>query len=148
MTLTGTYSRNLDDKRRLAVPKRLKEQFGEKDLTSLYVAPGTERSLALYSPEEFEKLSERFGAHSSGRPEYRNYLRLFFARSERVEFDSQGRIRIPEWLVDLAQLKKDVILLGVHDHAEIWDQNLWNEFLTKHVHDFDRMASAAYEPTL
>jgi MraZ protein len=146
MTLTGTFTRNLDDKRRIAVPKRLKEQFGGKEITSLYVAPGTEQSLALYSPEEFDQLSRRFTERSSGQPEFRNYIRLFFARSERVEFDSQGRIRIPEWLVESAQLEKDVMLLGVHDHAEIWDANLWKEFLSNHEQQFDQMAATALGP--
>lgn len=145
MALTGTYLRNLDEKFRVAVPKRLREQFGEKELTTLYVSPGTEQSLALYSPAEFERLAQRLTEKSTSKPEFRNYLRLFYARTEGVPVDSQGRIRIPEWLVQLGQLKKDVILVGVHDHAEIWDRELWDQFLANHGPAFDNMASAAFE---
>lgn len=141
MALTGTFLRNLDEKFRVAVPKRLREQFAQKDLTSLYVSPGTEQSLALYSPAEFERLAQRLTEKSSSKPEFRNYLRLFFARTEEVPVDAQGRIRIPEWLVQLARLKKDLVLVGVHDHAEIWDQELWNTFLANHGPAFDEMAS-------
>lgn len=148
MALTGNFARNLDEKRRLAIPKRLREQFGEKDLTSLYVAPGMDSSLALYTPTEFDLFSQRLTERASGRPEYRNYLRLLYARSEQVDFDSQGRIRIPEWLVELAHLSKDVMLLGVHDHAEVWDKTTWTEFLQTHVEEFDQMASTAYDPQL
>ena len=143
MVFSGTFSRILDDKRRFAVPKRLKEQFGEKELTSLYVAPGTERSLVLYSPAEFDRLAQRLSEKSSGRAEFRNYLRLFYARSERLDLDSQNRIRIPEWLVDFARLKKDIVLLGVHDHAEVWDCSLWDEFQQTHGASFDDMAAMA-----
>ena len=59
MALTGTYRRNLDEKQRLAVPKRLRDQFGESDLKTLYVAPETDRSLGLYAPAAFEALAER-----------------------------------------------------------------------------------------
>ena len=61
----------------------------------------------------------------------------------RVEIDGQGRIRLPERLVGFAQLKQDVVLLGVHDHIEIWDQGVWNAFLQEHSQGFDRLANEA-----
>lgn len=145
MALTGTYSRNLDEKHRLAVPKRLREQFDAEQLGSLYVAPGTEQSLALYSPEGFERLAGRLDERTSNRAEVRHYKRLFYARAEEVTLDGQGRIRIPERLVALAELKHDVVLVGVHDHAEIWDSELWKEFLSKIGPDFDEIATSAFE---
>jgi len=145
MALTGTFSRNLDEQQRLAVPKRLREQFTEGKLSSLFIAPGTERSLSLYSPESFEREAEKLANRSSNRADVRNYLRLFYARAENVALDGQGRIRIPERLVELAQLKHDVVLLGVHDHAEIWDKQLWDEFLASHAAKFDDMATQAFE---
>lgn len=145
MALTGTYSRNLDDKHRLAVPKRLREEFSKKQLTCLYIAPGTDKSLALYSPAAFESLGKLLAERSSSRADVRNYLRLFYSRAEKVELDSQGRIRIPERLVSFAQLQHDIILLGVHDHAEIWDKELWDKFLSQTGPDFDEMATHAFE---
>jgi len=145
MALTGTYSRNLDEKQRLAVPKRLRDEFTEDRLTSLYVAPGTESSLALYSPTAFEKLAERLAQTSTSRTNIRNYLRLFYARAEKVDLDKQGRIRIPDRLIEFASMAKDVVLLGVHDHVEIWDKKLWEEFLTQQSPDFDEMASQVFE---
>jgi len=145
MTLTGTFTRTLDEKQRLAVPKRLREQFGGKEITGLYVAPGTEHSLALYSPSSFERLAGRLAERTSNRADVRNYLRLFYARAEEVGVDSQGRIRIPERLVSLAELKHEVVLLGVHDHAEIWDQDVWDRFLNQHGSEFDDMATRAFE---
>jgi len=145
MALTGTFTRNLDEKGRLAVPKRLRDQFREQSLTNLYVSPGTERSLSLYEPQEFQRLAERLEENSTNTPEFRNYLRLFYARSECVQLDSQSRIRIPEWLMQWADLNKDVVLLGVHNHAEIWDLAHWKEFLQQHGPEFDTMASTAFD---
>lgn len=145
MTLTGTYHRNLDEKQRVAIPKRLRDEFDSKPLESLFVCPGNENSLTLYTPAEFERLGQRLSAKSSQRPNYRNYIRLFFARSERVPLDNQSRIRIPERLVSLAGLQKELVLLGVHDHAEIWDLAAWNSFLDSHGPTFDEMAAAAFE---
>ena len=145
MPLTGTYTRSLDEKQRLAVPKKLREQFGKKELSELYVAPGTDRSLALYSADSFAELANRFAQVSPNRVDVRNYMRLFYARAENVPLDGQGRIRIPERLVELAGLTKDVVLLGVQDHAEIWDKQLWDEFLGRSESDFDDMATRVFD---
>ncbi len=145
MALTGTYERSLDEKCRLAVPKRLREQFTKQKLKSLYVAPGTEKSLALYSPEAFDSLAKRLSEQPGNPAKIRNYLRLFYARAEHVDLDGQGRIRIPERLAEFAALQRDVVLLGVHDHAELWDAALWNGFLEQHNSDFDDIAGQAFE---
>jgi MraZ protein len=145
MPLTGTYQRSLDEKQRLAVPKKLRDQFGEGELTSLYVAPGTEKSLELYSPQAFDSLAKKLAERTTNRAEVRNYLRLFYARADEVPIDKQGRILIPDRLVEFALLKRDVVLLGVHDHAELWDRELWDEFLRSHGSRYDEMATQAFE---
>ena len=90
-------------------------------------------------------MAGRFNEKSSNRSEFRNYLRLFYSRAEEVAFDSQGRILIPERLVEFARLKRDVVLMGIHDHAEIWDKELWEGFLSEHSSDFDEMADRAFQ---
>ncbi len=145
MALSGTYTRSLDEKQRLAVPKRLYEDFNEPELNHLFVAPGTDKSLVLYSPAGFEKLARKIAKQSSNRVEVRNYKRLFYSRAERVELDAQGRIRIPERLVEFAGLSRDVVLVGVHDHAEIWDATAWDKFLEGTEPGFDGMATHAFD---
>lgn len=143
MALTGTYLRTLDDKRRLAVPKRLKDDFGEANLESLYIAPGTQRSLVLYSPKAFAKLGDSL----AGTPSQQNYLRLFYSSAERVDLDGQSRIRIPDRLSDYASLTREVYLLGVQDHAELWDRDAWDRFVSTNTPAFDDLASQAYQVT-
>ena len=145
MTLSGTYTRSLDEKQRLAVPKRLCEDYQEPELKSFFVAPGTDKSLVLYSPAGFEKLARKTAKQSSNSVEVRNYKRLFYSRAERVELDAQGRIRIPERLVEFAGLSREVVLVGVHDHAEIWDAVAWDKFLNASGPAFDEMATRAFE---
>ncbi len=145
MALTGTYDRNLDEKLRIALPKRLRDEFGELELTSFYIAPGMDRSLAIYSPAGFEKLARRVSRNSGQPAKVRTFTRLFYSQAEKVDLDTQGRIRIPERLAKLAGLERDVVLLGVHDHAEIWNVETWREYMSTHGPDFDQISDAAFE---
>jgi MraZ protein len=70
---------------------------------------------------------------------------LFYSWAERVELDAQGRIRIPERLVKFAGLSRDIVLVGVHDHAEIWDAAAWEKFLGATGTAFDEIATQAFE---
>ena len=145
MALSGSFARSLDEKQRVAVPKRLCEDFGDSELTSFFVAPGTDKSLVLYSPAGFDRLARKIAKKSSNRVEVRNYKRLFYARAERVELDAQGRIRLPERLIEFASLGRDVVLAGVHDHVEIWDAKAWSVFLETNSETFDEIAIQAFE---
>jgi MraZ protein len=144
-TLTGNYTRVIDEKLRVAIPKPLRRQFSQEEDLTLFVAPGTERSLFLFSPASFHDLGERMAQHATNRAESRNYRRLFYSNAEEVTLDVQSRIRIPERLVSHAALKHDVVLVGVHDHAEIWDKELWDAFLAANASQFDDMASHAFD---
>lgn len=139
MPLTGTYLRTLDEKRRLAVPKRLRDDFGDANAEYLFIAPGTDRSLVAYSPAGFAEFGTRF----AGKTSHQNYLRLFYSSAERVDFDNQGRIRIPDRLAEYAGLQHEAYLLGVQDHAEIWDKSTWDSFSSRLAPEFDKLANEA-----
>ena len=144
MPLTGTYERSLDEKLRLAVPKRLRDEYQEGEITNLYAAPGIDRCLVLYSPAGFEKFAQKVEEQPAYRTDVRSYTRLFYAQAEKLDLDSQGRIRLPERLTKLAGLTREVVLIGVHDRAEIWDQAVWRDYLAKLSPDFDAIAGQVF----
>lgn len=143
MSLTGTYHRTLDEKQRLAVPKKLRDGLVGEQNHVLFVAPETERALSLYSTTEFERRANRLEDLSAHHSTIRNYQRLYYSQAEQMELDAQGRIRLPERLMAFAGLRQEIVLLGVHDHVEIWDRARWGEFLERYGDAFDRMADEA-----
>ena len=145
MALTGTWPRTLDDKGRLAVPKRVRDDLGGMDLKSLFLAPWTEKSLAVFTPKNFETLAQRFSEKSAGKSDVRNYMRLFYAKAEQLDVDSQGRLRIPDRLKAFAELEREVVLLGVNDHLEVWDAARWDAYVGQLNPQFDEIAEHAYE---
>jgi MraZ protein len=142
MLLTGTYPRTLDDKKRMALPRRVRELL--KEPTTLFLSPGPDQSLWVYTQEALERLAERLEQTPGGKPETRTFQRLYFAQTEAVDVDRSGRILIPERLLQFAELKHDVVMIGVRDHLELWDAQRWQNYLTQNAPRFDSVAEAAF----
>ncbi len=143
MLLTGTYSRTLDEKKRLVFPKRVREQLNEPE--RLFVTPGPDQSLWLYAQASLERQAEKIDQAPATDAEARVFRRLYFAQTEAVDVDRNGRILIPERLVQFAALKHEVVLIGVRDHLELWDGERWQQYLAQHAPRFDAVAEGAFQ---
>jgi len=144
MLLTGTFSRSLDEKQRSAVPSRLRDAMPCPSGQGLFVAPGTDGSLAIYTEEAFGRLGQRLAEASPTRQDVRAFSRLFYGQAQRVELDRQGRIRIPPELVELVTLEKEVVLVGVQDHLELWSASRWQAYVAQKQTHYDEIAEAAF----
>jgi MraZ protein len=125
--LLGEYEHTLDDKNRLTLPAKLREQLGEE----LVVTRGLDGCLAVYSSDGFEALAARIGTLDQLSLQTRTMQRFFFTAGERVEPDKQGRIVIPARLLEEMHAGRELTIAGVYDHLEIWDRAAWREQLTK-----------------
>jgi MraZ protein len=142
MLLTGTYPRTLDEKNRLALPKRFREQLGEPE--TLFVTPGPDQCLWLYSQRSLEQLAEKLDQAPATDAEARVFRRLYFAQTEPADLDRTGRILVSERLVQFAGLAREVVLIGVRDHLELWDAARWQQYLTDNGPRFDAVAEGAF----
>lgn len=145
MILTGSYSRSLDEKLRVAIPKEVRDVLALQPGGVMYVAPGTDGSLVLFTEAEFARFAQRLEASSPTQQNVRAFMRLFYAQAHRVEVDKQGRVRIPPELAERAKLKKDVMLLGVRDHLELWDLQQWQAYWADKSGDYDSLAESALQ---
>src|SRR5262249_55405558 len=103
MLLTGSHVRTLDDKKRLGMPKRVREQLQEP--ATLYVTPGPDGCLWLYTQDGLEQLAGKLDATPATDAEARVFRRLFFAQAEAVDVDRAGRILISDRLIQFAGLQ-------------------------------------------
>lgn len=142
MLLTGTHPRTLDDKKRLTLPSRVREQLGETK--QLFVAQGLDQCLWIYDRPGLEKLAEKLDQTPATDAEARTFRRLFFAQMEAVDLDKIGRVLIPERLIQFAALGHDVMLIGVRDHLELWDAGRWGEYLNMNSPRYDAVAEASF----
>lgn len=120
----GEYKHNIDSKGRLAVPAKFRGMLNE----GAVVTKGLDNCLFLYSREEWQKMAEKFAKLPISQAKARAFARHMLAGAMEVEFDSQGRINIPDYLVIFAKLEKKTIVAGVFDRLEIWDEEAWEKY--------------------
>jgi len=128
LPLTGTYPCLLDGKRLLTLPPMVMEQLGNPD--QLLLSPGPDVCLWLTGPAHIQKLSDRLEQSGAAEKEVRIFRRLFFGQIEKLQV-VQGKLVIPERQALFAQLEKEIALVGVEDHFEVWDLQKWREYTQK-----------------
>jgi MraZ protein len=141
MLLTGSFRRALDDKLRLAVPKPLREQLTPGE--PLFLTPGLDGCLAIYSPASFAGLADRLEASSPAAREVRDYSRLFFSQAAAVTPDAQWRLRVPEELTRRVGLVGEVMIVGVRDHMEVWAADKWDQYVAQRDGQYEQLAEIA-----
>jgi MraZ protein len=120
----GEYSHNLDEKGRLAIPAKFRSILKK----GAVVTKGLDNCLFLYSQEQWNKLAQKFAALPISQPKARAFARHILAGAMEVDFDNQGRITLPEYLRRFSVLKKKIIIAGLYNHLEIWDETEWNKY--------------------
>jgi len=123
----GEYIHNLDSKRRLAIPAKFRKELGKKAI----LARGLDRALALYPMEEWEKVAQKLSELPMGQKDKRSFVRFFLSGASEVELDALGRILIPDFLRDYAELTDEVVITGVFKGLEIWNKKHWEEYKAK-----------------
>jgi MraZ protein len=120
----GEYSHNLDDKGRMAVPAQFRRDLSK----GAVVTRGLDNCLFLYTKTEWEKLAEKLANLPISQSNTRAFSRLMLAGAMDVEMDKQGRVILPEYLRSFAGIKKNLVIAGLYNRLEIWDQELWNTY--------------------
>lgn len=120
----GEFHHTLDDKGRLAVPVKFRAQLSE----GAVVTRGLDRSLFLYPKEAWNTLAAKIAALPLGQADTRAFARLMLAGAMDVEVDKSGRVTVPEYLRAYAGLAKNVVVTGMYDRLEIWDEAAWETY--------------------
>jgi MraZ protein len=120
----GTSFHNLDPKGRLIVPARFRDVLKQSSVEGLMIST-MDGALTCYTLEEWRKIEERVLNLSSKSENMRRFRRIFIGGAHECLLDKQGRILIPPSLRQQAGLEKEVVLVGVLDHFEVWAKENW-----------------------
>jgi MraZ protein len=126
MPLTGTYPCNLDDKKTVVLPKAIRDQFGNCD--TVLLSPGPDHCLWVTNQTHLERLAKRLESAPVQEHVVRDFRRLYFAQTEKAAVGADGRVAVPDKLIQFAGLHQEVVLVGIDDHFELWDVARWRQY--------------------
>lgn len=139
----GTYFYQKDDKNRIRLPKAIKQLCDDE---KLYITKGFGNCLFVMTEKVFkDKIISQLEKHNTLDPELYACMSMIMSATEEFEGDQQGRYTIPSSLLEYADIKKDICILGVGDRIEIWNSDRWQDKVNKFDANFDKNFKKAIE---
>ncbi|KUP07011.1 cell division protein MraZ [Bacillus coahuilensis m2-6] len=132
----GEYQHNIDQKGRLIVPSKFRDNLGE----SFVITRGLDQCLFGYPMNEWRILEDKLKTLPLTKKDARAFTRFFFSGASECEIDKQGRINLPTSLVSYASLEKECVVLGVSNRIEIWSKPVWEDYFTNSEDSFAEIA--------
>jgi len=123
----GEYKYSIDEKKRLAIPAKFRQLLGKNGV----ITRGLDQCLFLYPVKEWKSLAEKLSKLPLSQADARGFARLMLTGAMDVTLDSLGRILIPDYLKNYASFGKKVVIAGVYNRIEIWDEKKWQEYKAK-----------------
>lgn len=139
--LIGEYHHNIDEKGRLIIPAKFREEIGN----SFVVTKGLDGCLFVYSLVEWEKMVNKLKKLPFTKKDARTFSRFFLASATVCEFDRQGRINLMNSLTLYAGLKKECAIIGVNDRLEIWDLEKFNNLMKENEEELDEISENLFD---
>ena len=142
--LIGEYHHNIDEKGRLIIPSKFREEIGN----SFVVTRGLDGCLFVYSLVEWEKIVAKLKKLPFTKKDARTFMRFFLSAATVCEFDRQGRINLLNSLVEYANLKKECVIIGVNDRLEIWALDKYNNLMEENFEKLDEVSEHLFDGDL
>jgi len=139
--LIGEYRHNLDEKGRLIIPAKFREEIGN----SFIVTKGLDGCLFVYSLIEWDKIMAKFKTLSFTKKDARTFARFFLASASVCEFDRQGRINLINTLTLYAGIKKECVIIGVNDRLEIWAKDRYDDLMADNIEQLDEISENLFD---
>lgn len=132
----GEYQHSLDEKGRLIIPAKFREDLGEK----FVLTRGLDNSLFVYPMNQWKILEEKIKELPTSQADTRAFVRLFFSGAVEAEPDKQGRMVLPQHLREHAKIERDVYIIGVSTKIEIWSKQIWEEYTNHARQSYEEIA--------
>lgn len=132
----GEFQHNIDQKGRIIVPARFREDLGE----AFVLTRGLDQCLFGYPYEEWKAMEDKMKGLPLTKKDARAFTRFFFSGASECEIDKQGRINIPQNLLQYARLEKECVVVGVSSRIEIWSKPVWEEYFAASEDSFSEIA--------
>ncbi|SDR70307.1 MraZ protein [Nocardioides scoriae] len=137
---SGTYTPKVDEKGRLFLPAKFREEMKE----GLVITRGQDRSLDLRTAADFADFTEKFKNASQTDARLRAYGRMLFALASEQVPDKQGRVSLTPELRSYAGLEREAVVIGIYDRVEIWEPSAWARYTADQEQAFANLSEEVF----
>ncbi len=141
----GRYTSTVDGKRRLKLPKKLREAVSPSTNDHFVIGPGYDGCIFLYPADEWAKQEEKLRNLKVDLPEHRFLERVFVPESEDAKIDRVGRLTIHERLLKSAQINKEVLILGILSRIELWAPEVYQKYRDQYKQSYEEVAEKIFK---
>jgi len=124
ISFTGEYNYSIDSKNRLNIPSKFRKALNPVNNNTFVITRGFDRCLVLYPFDEWQKVEGQLGILTSIKQMNRDFVRSIVRHAVYVQYDSQGRVQIPDSLLGYAGIEKDVSIIGMIKKIEVWEPGI------------------------
>jgi len=142
----GEFNHSIDKKSRVIIPAKFRDFLKEYNIDKLYITRGLDKCLFLFAEDEWKAQESKFKSIPFTKSEARKFNRLYFSGASQIECDKQGRILLPKYLKDFADIKRDIVVIGVSNRIEIWAKEVWSEYYKNSKGSFEEIAEKLVDP--
>lgn len=140
----GEYHHNIDDKGRLIIPSKFREELGE----TFIITRGLDGCLFVYQNNEWNSIVAKLKQLPFTKKDARSFMRFFLSGATVCEFDNQGRVNITSPLIEYADITKECVVIGVNDRIEIWSKSNWENFFNSNEDKLSDIAEDLFNSDL
>lgn len=137
----GEYHHNIDDKGRLIIPSKFRDELGGQFI----VTRGLDGCLFVYPTGEWNQIVSKLKKLPFTKKDARSFMRFFLSGATVCDFDKQGRINITSPLIEYADIIKECVVIGVNDRLEIWSKSNWENFFNANEDNLSDIAEDLFD---
>lgn len=137
----GQYTYSVDAKGRVSIPAKLRKHFSPEANDTVVMNKGTSKCIEVYPFDNWQAFENQLLTLNTFNPEAAKFLRQSTQYATEDVLDSQARILIPQVLLDYAGIEKEVLILGVLKRIELWNPDVYKEYINSSDESYEQLAA-------
>ena len=137
----GQFSYSIDSKGRISIPAKLRKQVSPESNETFIITQGTATCIDIYPLDQWQLIEDKLLMLNPFNPEDAKFIRMISQYASEDKLDSQARILIPQILIDYAKIEKEVLILGALKKIEVWNPNIYKEYLEQSNETYEQIAA-------
>ena len=136
----GQFKYTIDSKGRINIPAKFRKAVSPESNETFVITRGLENCIYVYPLDEWNKIEKKLRQLSTNQKDNRLFIRMMTSFASESQLDRQGRIAIPQYLIDLVKINKEILIIGTLDKLEIWSPEIYDKYLKENDQSYESLA--------